>query len=430
MEHPSIVLITVDCLRAGHLGCYGYDRNTTPRIDRFAARDDVTVYENAYACGPGTRWAFQAMFLGEHPLRFRGIGMPASHGTCAAETLRDLGYAGSAFVNNGFLTKEFHYDRGFAEFRDVEYWTRKTGRKALLRKFCTLLRNRFLRGLSWTLYHETDAFLVDEVLDLLHRREGEGAPFFLWVHLMDAHTPYVLAGNPEGSEVRDPHLVEDVDRRIASYDAAVRSVDVQVGRLLAQLPETASVVLTADHGEEFGRHTRFHRSSLYEGFVRIPLLIRNRAFDGNARTQTPVTHLDLHRTLLGLGGAPADDAGGIDLSDRDAVATRGDEHPVFLGFERDEGITVGLVEGDLKLIWRTYEDRFELYDFRKDPDEAMDLYVGEGSSPRVRKMEDGLRFRLAEVTGSRLATGRDLYGPNMKIASKNVENKLRELGYI
>ena len=114
--NPSITLITVDCLRADHVGCYGYHRPTTPNIDAFAA--EAIRFKHSYANCPGTRWALQSLHTGVYTNQIEGIGIPQGV-TSLAAYFRERGYATGGFANNGFLTREYNYDIGFNEFHDV-----------------------------------------------------------------------------------------------------------------------------------------------------------------------------------------------------------------------------------------------------------------------------------------------------------------------
>lgn len=116
----SIVLITIDCLRFDHVSAYGYDRPTTPNIDRLAERG--TRFTRAFSNGPGTRFAFKALNAGTYPLRIRGSGLPARSGVTLAEHLSEQGYRTAGFVDNPFLTRYFNHHRGFSTFFDAKSW--------------------------------------------------------------------------------------------------------------------------------------------------------------------------------------------------------------------------------------------------------------------------------------------------------------------
>ncbi|WP_160135835.1 sulfatase-like hydrolase/transferase [Halococcus salsus] len=134
---PSVVLITVDCLRADHLGCYGYDRPTTPHIDSFA--DDATVFEYSYANSPGTRWALQSIHTGVHTDQIDGLGVP-DDAISLAQVFQQAGYATGGFAKNGFLTRDYRYDVGFDTFVGVSDFESD---ERLFKRIGTTINNTF-----------------------------------------------------------------------------------------------------------------------------------------------------------------------------------------------------------------------------------------------------------------------------------------------
>jgi arylsulfatase A-like enzyme len=113
----GIVLLTVDCLRADHVGCYGYDRPTTPNIDAFA--ESATRFENSYSNCPGTRWAFQSLHTGVSTIRFDGLGIPGEYESLA-ELFQAAGYATGGFAVNGYVSRDYNYDAGFDTYYSVQ----------------------------------------------------------------------------------------------------------------------------------------------------------------------------------------------------------------------------------------------------------------------------------------------------------------------
>lgn len=319
---PPIVLVTVDCLRADHVGCYGYDRNTTPNVDEFAA--GAAVFDG-YANSPGTRWAIQTVYTGVPTGEVGGIGNPGDRPTLPG-VLSDAGYETAAFANNGYFSRHYGYDEGFDRFHDVEVYDAQrdpvarfgssmldaVGSPRLSKRLSNAYRRLFSRTRDGADGFATDQAVVDDALDWMASRSD--SDFFVWVHLMDAHTPYVyddrdlavVGGNPSGMRVRDPGAgdLDDPthrDRSIRAYDASIRSADEQVGRILDAVDDDAAVAITGDHGEDFGEHLGFHHHSVYKGMSQVPAIYGTPDLTPG-RVEAPAQHLDVAPTLATAAG--------------------------------------------------------------------------------------------------------------------------------
>lgn len=326
----DVVLVTVDCLRSDHVGCYGYDRPTTPNLDELA--EQGTRYEYSYANCPGTRWALQSIHAGVSTHRIDGIGLPDSAGLTLAEAFAREGYATFGVADNGFLSRHYNYDRGFEEYYSVEHF--RSDRHPLMRAgewvravvdnetFSDRVVEPVYRSLlnltdriGSSEHTVTDADAVDLALSWLERESRR--PVFVWVHLMDAHTPYArwddhlraLRGDTAVEHVTDPGRQDYVRRGrepsqavTDAYDAGIRSADEQLGRLLGGVPETAIVAVTGDHGEEFGRYNDFHHASLYSSLTQVPIVFRAPDLPSGSITEHWAQHLDVPPTLLRNAG--------------------------------------------------------------------------------------------------------------------------------
>jgi arylsulfatase A-like enzyme len=363
----SLLLITVDCLRADHVGFLGYDRPTTPFLDSLAA--EGVVFSNAIVAGAPTYYSFPAILASRHPLALGRdvLGLAPGEPTIAT-VLKESGYVTAAFLaGNPYLSRRFGYHAGFATFRDfldaeIES-TAVPGNGAGSRGLLTRL-NRGLAevchkvGSLGSLYDELYFQYCQRVaaspapsFDMLRRYPaadvivdhacdwlaGVGdVPFFLWLHLMDPHSPYYpppdalrLMGRGDISAGRARYLNsywnrgdlganrlgrhrEDV---IALYDAGIRWVDAQVARLVdtlrhSRLWDNCVFAFTADHGEEFLDHGgRYHPPSrVTEELVRVPLLLRMPGVNQTGPVQAPFSMIHLAPTLLEAAGAPVPDS--------------------------------------------------------------------------------------------------------------------------
>ena len=285
-SRPLVVVYLVDTLRADHLPLYGYTRDTAPELSRFAK--DAVVFDQAIASSSWTKPSVASLFTSL---------LPRDHGCVQfytpldpvletlAETMRDHGYAtGAVVVNQLVLAKNMHFDQGFSYFAAPRAPQRA-------------------------------AEVVDAALDFLDARRGQ--PTFLFLHTMDAHTPYQppppfdrqFGPHPEpgraAAEPSDYRVPNDLDRIVGQYDGAVAYGDQQFGRLLHGLRERglyerALVVFLSDHGEEFLDHGGWvHGHTLYDELVRVPLVVKYpERRDAGRRVGGQVQLLDVLPTIL------------------------------------------------------------------------------------------------------------------------------------
>ena len=241
---PNILLVVVDTVRADHVGCYGYERNTTPNMDAFA-RESV-LYANCYSTCSWTKPSTTSLLTGRD---CRGHGVQAAFDALPEgvgylpEELQARGYQTAVFSGNMFICKQDGFARGvdrFWQWGPDETWVSYVGREVEI----------------------DDAVVVNQAIPWIR---GTANPWFAYVHLMGAHAPYHL-----------PARAHDFgEAPVDLYDAKLRYVDQQLGRLLAEVPPDTIVVITSDHGEEFGEHGGVeHGRTLYDEVVRVPLAIR------------------------------------------------------------------------------------------------------------------------------------------------------------
>lgn len=364
----SIVLITVDCLRADHVGFMGYDRPTTPFLDSLAG--EAFVFPSAIVAGAPTYYSFPAIMASRYPLALgRDVLGLAPGEPSLASVLKGAGYATASFgAANPYISGQFGYEESFDTFRDfldtgVTALTENTtpapngnGWASRLNRKLQELRPRMgpLAGVYDGLYFQycqrlatpapgsLDALrrfpaadvIVDHALSWL---ESIGQrPFFLWLHLMDPHAPYypkakaleLIGSDPvtpfrarylnsywNRSDLGPRRLQHHHDHIIALYDAGIRWVDEQVARLVAALRDSSLwpdciFSLTADHGEEFLEHGgRFHPPSrLTEELIHVPLLLRVPGAAKKQLPRSPFSMLDLAPTLLDAAGLPIPEA--------------------------------------------------------------------------------------------------------------------------
>ena len=314
----NVILLSFDALRADHLGCYGYERDTSPNLDSFA--EENLQFLNAYSASSHTREAVPALLTGEYPdvaidanyhLATDTIASTLSEeGSNVATALAGEGVQTAGFHSNPFVSRAYGFDRGFDTFDDdLHFGSNKV--VALAQRAFDKLRNRHYaradeineRSLSW--------------LDSL----DDGQPFFLWSHYMDTHGPYEPPGeyrqlyadadisNGEAQSlyqraIKDPESITDDERQllIDLYDSEIRYNDEKIGVFLDELRERglldqSLIVVTADHGDAFGEHGYYeHPRYLHDEITHVPLLVRSPGGD-EGTVSTSVSTLDIAPTV-------------------------------------------------------------------------------------------------------------------------------------
>jgi arylsulfatase A-like enzyme len=345
-KQKSLVLVTVDCLRADHAGFMGYNRPTTPYLDKLAA--ESFVFPTAIVAGAPTYYSFPAILASRYPLALGRDVLGVGPGeTTLASALQASGYTTAAFVaGNPYLSARFGYEQGFTSFEDslregleplseeksaalssrsngkwhglnrrLDRWTHTFGPlgrvyDSLYFQYCQRWAMAPPESLETLRRFPAADVIVGQAIDWLSSVRQQ--PFFLWLHLMDPHAPYypkqealqlMEAGTvtPFGARYLNScwnrsDLSAGSRRRyrediVALYDAGIRWVDVQMARLIQKLQETCLwqdcvFALTADHGEEFlDRGGCYHPpSSLAEELIHVPLLLR---IPGTAKRELP-----------------------------------------------------------------------------------------------------------------------------------------------
>src|SRR5579862_5748685 len=355
----SVLLVTVDCLRADHCAFMGYARPTTPFLDDLA--NESFVFPLAIVAGVPTYYSLPAILASRYPLAFGRelVGLADEEKTLAL-VFKENGYATGFFgAGNPYLSAQFGYDFGFDTFRDfiddVGLLPDRLPEASNSGDWITFV-NRMLAGASRKVpglapiydelyFHYCQArALPASSLDALRRFPAADvmvdqartwlasmgdAPFFLWLHLMDPHAPYYptdkgaklfntstpsakharyLNSQWSRSELRGKRLSRYRDEIVGLYDSGVRWVDAQLSRLIGMLRELdlwekCIFAFTADHGEAFLEHDRrYHAPSLDEELINVPLLLRVPGVKKRPVSIVPFSLLHLAPTLLEAAG--------------------------------------------------------------------------------------------------------------------------------
>ncbi len=371
-RRPDVLLVTIDTLRADHVGSYGYALDTTPEIDRLAR--ESLVFDVAYAPMGTTCPSHATLLTGRHPLAHgvvrNGLELPPGEETLP-ELLADAGWRTAAFVSSFPVSRRFGVAQGFDHFDDA--FPSEGGTSPRTEWAGEDVPGGFDRSAGDT---------VDAVESWLEHGPTD-APLFLWVHLFDPHEPYAPpAGFAERFEADHPD-----QPRHARYDGEIRYTDGEVGRLVERVeaarPDRELLfVLTADHGQGLGDHgIATHDRSTYEMEVRVPLLVRWPGRVAPARSDLPAHLVDVPPTLAGLLGLDLRESWrGIDLLDASGEEERPLHllRPYFPGGRpklSEVGFGFGVRRGRWKYFEASAEGRRELYDLERDPDERRNLVL-------------------------------------------------------
>ncbi len=355
----SVLLITVDALRADQLAAYGEKGRVTPELDAWAK--DAVVFQRGYCQIPHTSFSLASLMTGTY-LQSERRAAPARKHRTLPRALRRYGYKTAAF----FPPAVFYIDRdAFGAYEEQRF------------------------GFEYVKYQYSSAEKrVDQVLSFLQKQRGERV--FIWVHFFEPHEPYVHHegfGSDGGGWQR--------------YRSEVSYVDRQAGRLIKAVRQASPrtiVALTSDHGEEFGDHgSHYHGNSLYEPQVRVPLVLSAPGVAGR-KVAGPAQVIDLAPTILSLLELPIP-AGmrGTDLGPWLGGQSPSTLPPAFIELRQKRAV----IQGNHKLICDLGAGFCELYDLAADPGERHNL------AGRQQARAAGLRSRLDRWLASHVPARQD-----------------------
>jgi len=456
-DGPNLILLSIDTLRADHLGCYGYDRDTSPNLDALA--DDGVLFENAISSSNWTLPAHASMLTGLNPSRHGAVRpggccpVPAELET-VAELLWDRGYTTGAFTGDGLLRPGLGFAQGFDHFEEeLDAADGATGFAA-----------KVGRALAW----------MESV---------RSQRFFLFLHTYSVHMPYQprppydvkydpeyqgpYAKSFESADVKSTDVgrtltARQVDHLEALYDGGIAEMDATVGDLVTGLRNqglmrVTCIAVTSDHGEEFHEHGGLLHGSigLFDELLRVPLIVWcPEGVTKARRVEGVVSTVDIAPTLLDLGGAEiSGDLDGISLvpllrSAAPVIAptplrldvgsislvARPDEEAfspremtiseVDAGVQWVEGSVAAVRTRRYKLVEKQPGNERALYDLLTDPGETKDL---SREQPRIVK-QLLKRLRAERRPAGAAATGGEAV-PEPTLDQATVE-RLRALGYM
>lgn len=484
-NQPHILLLSLDSVRADHLSCYGYQRQTTPYLDQLA--QESTLFEYAYTPAWWTLPAHASLFTG---------ASVSGHGVCRGATspqklsdprlvtlpefLREAGYQTVAFSGAAAISRDTLFDRGFDDF--CEPWKlieESHPLHALLRQVSSFLGRNWVWRVNWLyesrFYRRRDkgaAKTIRLFRRWLDRSWDRERPFFAFLHLFEAHAAYWPPASYRGAFLNDHRPPKELALRHATpwayyngeagindaefelltalYDAELLYLDSLLQQLFVSLLargvlEDTLIIVTADHGECLGEHGFFQHTPfcIYEPLIRVPLVIRYPAlFPAGQRISVPVSLYDLFPTIAEVVGLEAKyltqqwqgesivPARVASLADRSVFAEAlnplvekaGQDHSEVHAAQYDYYLRA-IRWRRYKLIWHS-KGAHELYDVWADPAERANLIHQE--PVLARELQHRLESWLSSLDHHPSPSGLD-EGDEL---SQETVQRLRALGYV
>ncbi len=428
-ERPPIIIFDIDTLRADHLGCYGYGRDTSPNIDAFA--EQAALFEWTFAQGPNTPPSQSSILTSLYPSSHGRIVRKdsiAEEAETLAETLSAAGYRTAAFVDGGMMAAGFGLEQGFDLYDDdgggiEKIWPKVSG-----------WIDRHLKNAAWS-----------------------KAPFLMLIHCYDVHSPYEISPwrfrdrfLPELSEVppaaftsRMSEVMSDTWKRRneepppllgpakleyaeAMYDGGIRHVDARFGELVKTLKnnglyDQSIVVVISDHGDTFQEHGSLFHEQIYSEVTRIPLIVRFPESQFSGRLSPVVESIDLMPTLLDFASiSTPETAQGTSL----LPMLRGEPWTPKVAITESpyRGRRLAAASENYRLLLTKKTGIVELFAYREDPLEQRNLSrIHHQEAQDLRKALRQWQKRVSETRWTRTKA---------KPIDDRIRKQLKTLGYI
>jgi arylsulfatase len=477
-NRPNILFITIDTLRADHLGPYGYTNIATPALDRLASNG--VVFEQMTAQSSWTRSSFGSMWTSRTP-SYHGANWKLKRATrwdnrndtvfsdglhpdlpTMAQVLAESGYRTVGINTNIQTAVMFGFNKGFDNYIDYSRPVSITGRSLLCHGMrahyhdaCDLLTSK-----DEAYEYQPGDLVLGTALKTAEKLSKSGGPFFLWVHFMDVHGPYkphtsdreaVDYGDIEGwLSGDDPDLDWARERMIEAYDEEIAYTDVNIGKLISYFDSTEGltdtfIAVTSDHGEEMverwkpqsvrdeGSYFYYrgygHGHTMYDDQLRVPLIVRlpDNSFSGK-RIPWVAQHIDLLPTFAAVAG--------VDVTSRDEEF-EGTNLLAYL--EADVAPEERRVKSEMncygpevkslrsrmdKLVLRVKDGSEEFYDLLADPGETTNAIKTHFTTAAV--VRDWLDVWLASIPEMPTGDAEVDEHPH----TDDVEERLKALGYL
>ena len=428
----NVILITIDSLRADHLGCYGYYKKITPKLDELA--ENGIIFTHAFSNGPETTASFPSILTSTYPLMYEVSKQQLSkHRIMISEVLREAGYSTAGVNWNPNLSSYYGYDRGFEYFKNffedyrrlripeftnsgnfakglISIMEKKIKKvfsdSSILYKFLSRFYSEIWRRSQEKIYLKISVEQKNINAEVINKeaiswlKEKGNNKFFLWIHYMDVHFPYLPSSKYLNYNKREvislnrkiihQYNIKDnltniseseLKQTIELYDAEIRYVDDSVAMFLDEVEKlgllaNTLIILTADHGDEFLEHgDTFHVQKLYDELLRVPLIFYAPEPDKNKVIDDLVSLLDLSPTILDILDIEKPKKW---LGESLLPLIKGDKRRANNAVTSEVSCPNGKRRISYrmkkwKLIWDEERDFYELYDLEKDSKELKNI---------------------------------------------------------
>jgi len=395
----NVILLTIDALRKDALGCYGNESGLTPFVDSLQSK--CIRFTKGQAIGPYTQASFPGILTSSYYLEYGKPKGLSPRRTLISEPLKQTGITTAAFHSNPYICAYLGWNRGWDIFYDSMGDEVEPGIPYIRGSIINTKLNNWLSS---------------------HTQGGEYKPFFLWLHYMDIHEPYmpekkyidmvdssVTISQDEmyslfentilKRDTSDPGKVTILKKL---YDIHVREVDIYTQEFFGILKrldilKDSVVILTSDHGDEFNEHGGLsHDDKMYSELIDIPLLIYDPNKDKEAICDTLVSNIDIPPTIVHLFGLePVAGFTGYSLLPLENYPDNGVfGEAIDQRSQRGGNIDKDIYfyrEGNLKIIYRADLDIWEMYDLKEDPRELNNII---DASSAVEKLKSKLKPRV------------------------------------
>lgn len=455
-EKSNIIIISIDTLRADHLGTYGYKKDTSPNIDALAKKS--IVFENAFSPAPWTIPSYASLFTGVYPLKHRVFTKELNEKfPTMAEVLKENGYKTAAFISSQMLSQRSNeIGRGFDLYDEVD---EKDFEESLSDDAYKADRVEWWESSKYNAQRARR--VTNKASEWLRRNKDK--KFFLFLHYFDPHPLYEAPEpfkNKFSSQFPDDikqglenamaqkralsysylNLTdEDIEYLKARYDEEIAYTDYYIGELFKKIDslkidKNTIIVITADHGEGFDHDYFNHGYRLYDSAVKIPLIIYDPLKKERAIIKEPVSLIDILPTLMSrLGIDRKFDTDGIDLIpllnggeiERNIVFSMSlpalpDRNTEDLKRSKYTGqLYAGITQGG-RLIYNENSGQKEFYNIMKDPEQLNNTY-GENNKESAELLEKLILW---------LSQNKSIDNENLKIKNKELYDTLKSYGYL
>ena len=446
MDSQHVLFVTVDSLRADHVGHHGYDRETTPYLDELAASG--SQFNSAFTHGGATRFAFPSLLTSVYPMMYGGYEQVTDDQTMISELFDEHGYTTGGFHSNLYLSENYGYDRGWDEFYDskpdssaatgLRSFVKNTLRGTPVYSYISDAYNYFesKTGVNVGSYLVPADEKTDMALEFLDRRQDD-ENVFLWVHYMDPHHPFLpperyqrmfrdeTVGRRESVKMRQkllerPEAVteSELQQQKDLYDAETRFWDDNLERLVEGAREKLgdlTVGVTSDHGEHFLEKGYFSGAHHYKFKQHVPLVFAGEDWPDSGEYDEMVGFVDVPETFIDHVGFESPSNWHGQSLKRLTEDGEWDREAIIGGSENEYGYRTS----EWTYIWHEDEPD-ELYDLEADPGEQHNVL--EEHPERVERFQAEIDEHRERVAATEQDVDVDL--------EDEVEDRLRRLGYM